>query len=386
MTRRLRLRPAGAGAPPSLRPLDAAPDDPDAVLDAMRPRLRRAQRNHRIATSAVATLVLVGALVVGFAAFRGSDTGSVRITPPAGSSPSVPTTTAAPPDPGDADGLDPRRGRQLGRPTATARRPVGRSPSPPVPAHPRAGPRLRRRHPRPEPTTVPTTSDTPRSRRPAVRSWSPVDGSSISLGSSTPAAGFGAEVHDNGPTRVEVRFTNGRTEWRIRVELGAATSRRRSPSTGDRGDRCRLQPSVRGASSADGSSRYATTCQRPLRRAISTRLCTTVLVVELDRGDGHRRVAAVRHLVDATRSTRPPSVVLLRVRRPLGGDEPAPVEAVAQLRRPRACRATRSRGDPTPARTRPRPRRGPVRGPWRSRRPPRCASARTTIPTTTVIT
>ena len=48
-----------------------------------------------------------------------------------------------------------------------------------------------------------------------------VNGSSISLVSSSPAAGFGAEVHDNGPTRVEVRFTNGGTEWRIRIELGA---------------------------------------------------------------------------------------------------------------------------------------------------------------------
>jgi hypothetical protein len=52
-----------------------------------------------------------------------------------------------------------------------------------------------------------------------------VNGSSISLASSNPAAGFGAEVHDNGPTRVEVRFfgtgTNGGTEWRIRVELGS---------------------------------------------------------------------------------------------------------------------------------------------------------------------
>jgi hypothetical protein len=46
------------------------------------------------------------------------------------------------------------------------------------------------------------------------------NGSSISLMSNTPAAGFGAEVHDNGPSRVEVRFTNGDTEWRIRIELG----------------------------------------------------------------------------------------------------------------------------------------------------------------------
>jgi hypothetical protein len=48
-----------------------------------------------------------------------------------------------------------------------------------------------------------------------------VNGSSLSLVSSSPAVGFGAEVHDNGPSRVEVRFTNGDTEWRIRIELGS---------------------------------------------------------------------------------------------------------------------------------------------------------------------
>jgi hypothetical protein len=47
------------------------------------------------------------------------------------------------------------------------------------------------------------------------------DGTSLSLVSTSPAAGFGAEVHDNGPGRVEVRFTNGDVEWRIRIELGA---------------------------------------------------------------------------------------------------------------------------------------------------------------------
>ena len=43
--------------------------------------------------------------------------------------------------------------------------------------------------------------------------------STVSLASSSPAAGFTAEVHDNGPTRVEVRFSNGQTEWRIRVDV-----------------------------------------------------------------------------------------------------------------------------------------------------------------------
>jgi len=47
------------------------------------------------------------------------------------------------------------------------------------------------------------------------------DGTVVSLVSSSPAAGFAAEVHDNGPDRVEVRFTDGNVEWRIRVELGS---------------------------------------------------------------------------------------------------------------------------------------------------------------------
>jgi hypothetical protein len=49
-----------------------------------------------------------------------------------------------------------------------------------------------------------------------------VNGSSLTLVASSPAVGFGAEVHDNGPNRVEVRFSNGGREWRIRVELGSA--------------------------------------------------------------------------------------------------------------------------------------------------------------------
>jgi hypothetical protein len=47
-----------------------------------------------------------------------------------------------------------------------------------------------------------------------------ISSGSISLGTASPAAGFSSEVHDNGPTRVEVRFSSGDTEWRIRVEVG----------------------------------------------------------------------------------------------------------------------------------------------------------------------
>ena len=41
----------------------------------------------------------------------------------------------------------------------------------------------------------------------------------VSLVSNSPASGYTAEIHDNGPTRVEVRFNNGQTEWRIRVDV-----------------------------------------------------------------------------------------------------------------------------------------------------------------------
>jgi len=43
----------------------------------------------------------------------------------------------------------------------------------------------------------------------------------LSLASSSPATGFISEVHDNEPSRVEVRFSDGQTEWRIRIELGS---------------------------------------------------------------------------------------------------------------------------------------------------------------------
>jgi hypothetical protein len=62
---------------------------------------------------------------------------------------------------------------------------------------------------------------------PVTQTFSSVGGSidvtladgAISLASSTSADGFTQEVHDNGPTRVEVRFSSNGVEWRIRIEL-----------------------------------------------------------------------------------------------------------------------------------------------------------------------
>jgi hypothetical protein len=41
----------------------------------------------------------------------------------------------------------------------------------------------------------------------------------LSIVTTEPAPGYAAESHDTGPDRVEIRFKNGDTEWRIRVEL-----------------------------------------------------------------------------------------------------------------------------------------------------------------------
>jgi len=45
----------------------------------------------------------------------------------------------------------------------------------------------------------------------------------VSLDATSPAPGFSVEVHDVGPDRVEVRFTNAGIEWRIRVEPAGAS-------------------------------------------------------------------------------------------------------------------------------------------------------------------
>ena len=180
------------------------------------PRLRRAQRNHRIATSAAASLVVVAAVVLGLAAFRDSDTGK-RPGHAACDALAVGVDddhrTARS---GNAAGVEPRRNRRLG-PDRERCQPVepSRNRSRPSSA-PTGATSSGSRYP--SQTTAPASSDTPYTS-PGGSIVVHRSGSTISLGSSTPAAGYTQEVHDNGPTRVEVRFSNGQTEWRIRVDL-----------------------------------------------------------------------------------------------------------------------------------------------------------------------
>jgi hypothetical protein len=208
----LRRRFADTGSPTS---------DPDLVLDSMRPRLERARTRRRAAmTGAVATLA-VAVVAVSFALSGGGES-SVR-TPPASHStvprpdPSAPTTapggvtTPTVDDHGGGTGTTIPQPADTGPSTGAAGSGTGTSPGDGTPV---------------TPTTAPPASE--------EQAYSSAGGSivvllsngQVSLVSNTPAAGYSAEIDDNGPSRVEVRFTSGQTEWRIRIELdsGALTS------------------------------------------------------------------------------------------------------------------------------------------------------------------
>jgi hypothetical protein len=188
-------------------PADA---DPDLVLDAMRPQLRRARVRRRasIATAlgGIAAVVVVLAFVLGGGGDGG--TGSVRVPPatngPVTSVPTSPSTTT--PTGGSATpGTVPDTVDDRGTDVATTV--PGSSATTPASA---------------PPDTAPVTQAPP-----SQSSYSSAGGSitvnlangAVSLASSSPAPGYSAELHDNGPTRVEVRFDNGETEWRIRVDV-----------------------------------------------------------------------------------------------------------------------------------------------------------------------
>jgi hypothetical protein len=189
----------GAGAPND--------GDPAAVLDAMRPRLQQARTRRRAsfagAIAGVAVVVVVLAFVLGSG---GGGGGSVR-TPPASNAPhtSAPTVPTTAPNGGPAtpdstpSTLDDHGDDSTSptTPTVLVSTPTTDAPPPISPAAPH---------------DEPFTSD---GGSIVVRL---ADGQ-VSLVSSSPAAGYTAEVHDNGPTRVEVRFSNGETEWRIRVDV-----------------------------------------------------------------------------------------------------------------------------------------------------------------------
>jgi hypothetical protein len=185
-------------------PTDA---DPDVVLDTLRPRLQRARTRRRASiASAVAGAAAVVVAVVLVLGGGGGGAGSVR-TPPAsrGTQRSTPSVSTTAPSGGSAtsdrapDTIDDRGADEGARATS--------------PTAPDA--------------TIPSEAPLTGAPQPVERSYSSSGGSvtvrladgQVSLVSSSAAPGYAAEVHDNGPTRVEVRFSDGRTEWRVRVDV-----------------------------------------------------------------------------------------------------------------------------------------------------------------------
>jgi hypothetical protein len=186
-------------------------EDPDPVLDSLRPRLRRAQVRHRVALGGAAVAMVAVVAVVGLAI---TDSGNPSVhTPPATHAtvpqpgPSVTTTLPDSPTPtvddhgggsGDNGSSSPSGTGSSGTATGSGSSGSGDGTSSTTPADATAG-----------------------------ASYSSAGGSitvrladgQASLVSDTPTAGYTAEIHDNGPTRVEVRFNNGSGEWQIRVDV-----------------------------------------------------------------------------------------------------------------------------------------------------------------------
>jgi hypothetical protein len=188
------------GGPASGR--DAGP-----VLEELRPRLRRARRRHHVTTFGAGLVVVAVAVATTLSVVGGATPFRVQ-TRPAAPGPSPIATTLAPPTstaPGGARAGGDQPAASTGVP-ATANPGVGG-------AFAGTG------------APVSTTSTPP--PVPATQRYSSAGGSivvqitagAVSLVSNTPADGFTANVHDDGPDRVEVRFDRGDTEWRIRVDV-----------------------------------------------------------------------------------------------------------------------------------------------------------------------
>ena len=186
--------------------------DPDAVLDTMRPRLQQARTRRRAAFAGAAATVAVLVVALSFA-LAGGGGGSVRTPPTTHSSvplpdPSVVSTTPpviAPTPNGEVTSGTNGEGT-FGSPESTAPNPGGSGTGSGDGAST-------------TPTTAPPAAASRATRRPVARSpWcSPTARSRWCR--APPPPGYTAEIHDNGPTRVEVRFSNGQTEWRIRVDV-----------------------------------------------------------------------------------------------------------------------------------------------------------------------
>ena len=183
-------RRLGAAAP--------APGDPETALRELTPRYRRARRRHQAVTFGGGAIAMVAAVavVLAVAVPRGGD-GRVRVPAAASTRPPV-TTAPSPPAPTvvPAPPLPSPAATDTGAGTA----PAATAAETPTPTSPAA----------PEQHTYSSTGGSVTVR---------FTNGALSIVSTAPAAGFTEERHDTGPDRVEVRFSDGDVEWRVRVDV-----------------------------------------------------------------------------------------------------------------------------------------------------------------------
>ena len=199
------------------RRFDAAsprtPGDPDAVLDDLRPQLRRARTRHRAALGGMAAGAVALIAVAGFALTGGSSNPNVH-TPPASHSsiPEPDVSTPTVPSMPDA-GVLKESGTNGGGSRNDGASPGGTGSSESSGSTGDSGSDA-------TPTTVAASGQSSYSSAGGSITVQ-FSGGQVSLVSATPNAGLTDEVHDDGPDRVEVRFFDGSDQEvsRIRVEV-----------------------------------------------------------------------------------------------------------------------------------------------------------------------
>jgi hypothetical protein len=192
----------------SLAPSDTQ-FDADVTLAGMRPRLQRARLHHRFALAGTA-LVIVGVVAAGSAVLATRPEGTNQVETPVASIPddtSTPvssTTTTRPPTPTTSPSTT--SGTTPATPNSTpATTPTGGGVTPGATPGTSAG--------LPQPPTTKTYTTVGGSA--VVRLQNP----NVALISQSAAAGYTAIVNKSGPDEVDIRFTNGENEARIRVRF-----------------------------------------------------------------------------------------------------------------------------------------------------------------------
>jgi cytoskeletal protein RodZ len=186
--------------------------DADAALGSMRPAFHRARARRRLAVASSA-LGVVAVLAVGAVVLQQQPTSHLDIQQR--THPSVSTPASTSPKPAGS--------------TSTSRPRVVPPPSPPtstsVPANQGSTPNSAL-------TSTPTTpntrgASTPTTAAPQTTTYSSAGGKAVirfangrmTLVSYAAAPGYTTEVHTQKPDDVELRFSNGNGEWRIRVRV-----------------------------------------------------------------------------------------------------------------------------------------------------------------------